>query len=255
MLVTLPAPVTIFVTDSDGAKRGDIPIYVFTVDPATGSGQTYTGYHGVTDPEGVLSLRLPEGNYRFRADLNSTQFWNEGVCTVPGCEIIPITVTLPVTVTVLDNIGTPHAGIEVYAFNGTTYTGYHAATDENGQVQMTLPASDYRFRSDFNGTQFWSGEANHCTVPGCREAGITITLPLVMTVMNTEGVAQQGLPVYAFDGSTYTGYHGTTDADGRVNLTLPVGSYRFRSDFNGTQFWSGEANHCTVRIAAGHRLR
>jgi len=256
VLVTIPTPVMIVITDSDGNLRVDVPVYAFTNDPSTpsGSGQIYSGYHGVTNADGVLSLRLPEGDYRFRVDVNSTQFWSQDTCAVPTCGIIPITVTLPVTVTVLDSVEMPHAGIEVYAFNGTTYTGKHATTDENGQVQMTLPVGDYHFRADFNGTQFWSGAENHCTIPDCREAGIAVTLPLVVTVTNTDASPQQGVPVYVFNGTTYTGFNGKTDADGRVNFTLPTGNYRFRADYNGTQFWSDEQNHCNVPDCSGAQI-
>ena len=43
-----------------------------------------------------------------------------------------------------------------------------------------------------------------------------------------------------------TGYNGTTDTSGHVTFTLPQGSYRFRADLNGTQFWSSTQNDCTV---------
>jgi hypothetical protein len=64
--------------------------------------------------------------------------------------------------------------------------------------------------------------------------------------MNTDGSPQQGIPVYAFNGATYTGFNGKTDADGRAAFTLPTGNYRFRADLNGTQFWSNTQNHCIV---------
>jgi YD repeat-containing protein len=247
LLITIPTPILVMVQDSDGNPQANIPVYTF-------SGTTYTGYHGTTNELGELLLLLPEGSYTLRADFNGSQFWGENSCDVPSCWFVPININLPITVTVLDNIGMPHAGIPVYAFNGTTYTGEHAVTDENGQAQLTLQDGDYRFRADFNGTQFWSGEENHCTVPDCRETGIAVTLPLVVTVMDSGGSPQAGLPVYAFNGTTYTGFNGTTDADGRVTFTLPAGSYRFRADLNGTQFWSDTQNHCTVPECSGAQI-
>ena len=41
-------------------------------------------------------------------------------------------------------------------------------------MSFTLPAGDYRFRADYDGVQFWSGGANHCTIPGCLEALVEI---------------------------------------------------------------------------------
>ncbi|GMR11318.1 MAG: hypothetical protein BMS9Abin28_2147 [Anaerolineae bacterium] len=62
----------------------------------------------------------------------------------------------------------------VYAFDGSTYTGFNGTKDVDGQVDFTLPQGDYRFRADVGGEQFWSGETNHCTIPGCLEALVEI---------------------------------------------------------------------------------
>jgi RHS repeat-associated protein len=40
---------------------------------------------------------------------------------------------------------------------------------------LILPFGNYRFRADKSGTQYWSGPSNHCTVPGCTTAAITVT--------------------------------------------------------------------------------
>ena len=111
---------------------------------------------------------------------------------------------------------------------------------------FTLPQGDYRFRSDLNGTQFWSGAGDHCTLPGCESAAITVTIPLIVLITDTDVQPQAGLPVYVFTGDTYSGYHAETDANGEATFTLPQGDYRFRSDLNGTQFWSGPDDHCTL---------
>jgi hypothetical protein len=163
---------------------------------------------------------------------------------IPGCAEATIVVTLPLTVTVLDTDGQPAEGLPVYAFDESTYTGYHTTTDTSGQVSLTLPQGGYRFRSDLNGTQFWSGASNHCALPGCTEVGVTVLINI--TVQSQTGDPYPELPVYAFSGESYTGFHGTTDANGQVNLTLPQGDYRFRADYDGVQFWSGETDDCSV---------
>jgi hypothetical protein len=132
----------------------------------------------------------------------------------------------------------------VYAFDGDIYTGYHSNTDVNGEAVFTLPIGLYRFRADLIGTQFWSGTGNHCEIPGCTATEITVTKPVTITVANHTGQPYAGLDVYAFDAATYTGYHGVTDENGAVTLTLPQGSYRFRADYDGVQFWSGLENYC-----------
>ncbi|MFQ6102579.1 MAG: RHS repeat domain-containing protein, partial [Anaerolineae bacterium] len=92
----------------------------------------------------------------------------------PGCTSTTVTTTIPLTVTVRDTDGNGESGLPVYAFDGATYTGYHKTTNASGEATFTLPQGDYRFRADKNGTHFWSGEANHCTVPGCTSAAITV---------------------------------------------------------------------------------
>jgi len=151
-----------------------------------------------------------------------------------------------VVVPVLNTDNVPREGLPVYVFDGTAYTGYHGVTDAAGHAVFTLPQGDYRFRSDLNGTQFWSGETDDCGIPGCFEASVTVTIPLTVIVQSETGSPYPDLPVYAFDGDSYTGYHGTSDENGQVVLTLPAGDYRFRADYDGVQFWSGLANHCTI---------
>ncbi len=74
-----------------------------------------------------------------------------------------------------------------------------------------------------------------------------------MTIQSQAGAPYPNLKVYAFDGTRYTGFNGTTDANGEVLFTLPEGSYRFRADYNpqgseagSVQFWSSPDNACTL---------
>ena len=241
MTITVPDPVVVSVTDTAGAPQAGLLVYAF-------DGTIYTNFHGTTDAAGQVSLRLPPGDYRFRVDLNGTQFWSGGTnhCTVPECTMASITVTEPVTVTVQDDIGNPRSGLQVYAFSGGVYTNIHATTDASGQVVFTLPEASYRFRANSGGTQFWSSGTDDCTIPGCLSNSVTVSTPITVSVQDTNGDPMADLPVYAFDGSTYTNFNKTTDAAGQAFFTLPQGSYRFRADLNGTQFWSSGANDCDV---------
>jgi len=234
-------PVTVTVADTGETLEAGLTVYAF-------NGSTYTGFSAKTNAQGQAVFTLPGGEYRFRADKNGTQFWSaaENDCSIPGCTVASVTTTIPVVVTVLDTGGTPEVGLNVYAFDGTTYTNFSGKTDASGQVTFTLPQGSYRFRADKNGTQFWSGAENDCSIPGCTAASIKTTIPVVVTVRNSDDMPEAGLHVYAFDGITYTNYSGTTNASGQVTLTLPQGEYRFRVDKNGTQFWSSAGNDCGV---------
>jgi hypothetical protein len=149
-------------------------------------------------------------------------------------------------VAVLNTDGVPQAGLPVYAFDGTTYTNDSKVTDASGQVAFTLPQGSYRFRADLNGTRFWSGSRNHCTIPGCSSVTVTTTVPVTVTVIDASNTPQANVPVYVFDGKTYAGYSQSTNSAGLVVFTLPQGSYRFRVDKGGSQYWSGATNDCPV---------
>ena len=77
-----------------------------------------------------------------------------------------------VTVRNTDAVSEP--GLKVYAFNGSTYTNFSVKTDAQGRAVFTLPDGNYRFRADKDSKQYWSGESNHCVIPGCVQANITL---------------------------------------------------------------------------------
>jgi hypothetical protein len=85
-----------------------------------------------------------------------------------------VTTTIALTVQVTNQGGDPQAGIPIYAFDGTTYTGKNGVTNTNGEVTFTLQQGDYRFRADNEGVQYWSSDANHCSIPGCLQTEIVL---------------------------------------------------------------------------------
>jgi len=240
-LLAPPNDVTVTVLNTAEEPQEGLTVYAF-------DGETYTGFSGITDSAGEVLFTLPDGNYHFSADLNGTAFWSaaENHCEVPGCDTADIVVTIPMTVTVANTDEAPQEGLEVQVFDGETFTGFSGITDASGEVNLTLPIGAYRFRTVVNGTYFWSHTENHCEMPGCESAAITVTKPVTVTVKDTDETSKEGVDVFAFDGETFTGYQGVTDANGEVQFTLPQGFYRFRADLSGTQFWSGEENHCTI---------
>ena len=251
--VTVTIPVVVTVEDTGGAPQEGVSVYAF-------DGLTYSGKTGVTNAAGEVELTLLPGNYNFRADFNGTQFFSGGAagtttCPVPGCTADTVVVTGATVVTVSDTTGALQEGLSVYAFSGATYTGQTGVTNIDGQVSFTLTPGAYNFRADLNGTQFFSGiiaGINTCTVPGCTTDSVTVTTPVIVTVQDTDSVPQEGLPVFAYSGTTYTGKTGTTDVNGEVSFTLVPGDYNFRADSNGTQFYSGGASGidtCNIPIS------
>jgi alpha-tubulin suppressor-like RCC1 family protein/ribosomal protein S11 len=202
----------------------------------------------VTNAQGQATIWLPAGEYRFRTTKNGTLFWSgsSNHCSVSGCAAASITTTIPVVVTVLSTGGSAEAGLKVWAMNGSTYAGYMGTTNASGQVTLTLPQGDYRFRVDKPGYQFWSGAGNHCTVPGCTAVTVTTRDPVVVTVLDGDSHPEVGLNVLAYNGAAYAGYGGVTDAQGRATIWIPEGDYRFRAIKNATEYWSGTSNHCSI---------
>ena len=245
--VTIPlfGDVTLTVSNTAGMPQANLPVYVF-------NGTTYTGFSARTDASGIASLTLPEGSYRFRTDLNGAQYFSDTAnhCDVPVCTSAAITTPVygSVAVSVLDSDNNPLAGLPVYVFNGTTYTGRSGTTNTSGEVTLNLPEGNYRFRSDLNGQQYFSAGVNHCNVPECTAAQITAAVfgEVTITVTDSAGAVQPDLPIYAFKGTTYTNFNGTTDENGQVTLNLPQGNYRFRADLHGAQYFSAEEDHCAV---------
>jgi len=153
----------------------------------------------------------------------------------------------PVEVFVHDTNGNPDPGVHVRAFDGDSSTGFVVDTNTDGKATLLLPPGSYRFRANKNGTAFWSGTSNTCTVPICSSDSVTTTVPVTVTVLNGSDLPEANLLVHAFDGSTFTGFSAMTDAQGKVVFTLLPGSYHFRADKNGFEFWSNPTiNDCDL---------
>jgi RHS repeat-associated protein len=149
-----------------------------------------------------------------------------------------------VEVSVVDDTGAALSGLSVYAFNNNTYSNKSGVTNAAGVATLTLNDGDFRFRVDKSGTQYFSAASNHCTVPACTTASVTLPRPTEVIVTSSAGGVEAGLPVYAFNGSNYINKSAVTNAAGVASFQLPIGSYRFRIDKNGTQFFTGASNHC-----------
>ncbi|MCP4723101.1 MAG: hypothetical protein GY860_26920 [Desulfobacteraceae bacterium] len=215
---------------SPGSPLADIKVYAFS-----GAG-TYLGQSATTGDQGLVSFDLPEGDYKFRADYLGYQFWTD-VLSMPGTS--SHTLTIPhedVTITLQGQYQNsfPIQGAKTYLFTGSgTYQGISSSTDTNGQVTYSLPEKSYKFRADYLSGQYWSDET--------IQSDKTITLDHGTAQVN---VTQSGSPisgarVYLFtQAGSYLGQSANTDTSGNAGFTLPIETYKFRIDHDGSQYWS-----------------
>ena len=180
--ITVPAPVTVSVTNANGVVQAGITVSAYT-------GTTYAGQAQTTDGSGQAVFPLLPGSYRFKVVVNGLTYWSgtSNTCTLPGCSSDAITVPAPVTVSVTNANGVVQGGMTVYAYSGTTYAGSTRTTDGSGQALFQLLPGSYRFRVTVNSVTYWSGTSNTCTLPGCSSDAISVPAPVTVTVTNAAG--------------------------------------------------------------------
>ncbi|MCP5099475.1 MAG: multicopper oxidase domain-containing protein, partial [Chloroflexi bacterium] len=178
LVMPVMGAVDVTVEDANGTIANQT-VYAFD-----GTGTTYLNLSATTGAAGEpAAFILPAGDYLFRSDdVNGTQYFTATVCDVPTCTAVTLTMPVieQVDVTVIDWANNPLPDQTVYAFDDTTYTGLSSITDGAGLASFNLPAGDYRFATDVYGIRHYSDTANHCTVPGCGSATLTVqatTLP------------------------------------------------------------------------------
>ena len=165
------------------------------------------------------------------------QFFTETV-TLPGSLSITHTIThVDVTATVQRVYGTqitPLSGTTIYLFTEAgSYMGVSATTDGSGQAMFSLPAISYKLRGDHLSQQYWSAPFVQTDV------SIEVPYSVANVHVTDTGADVAGARVYVFNGSSsYLGIYGTTDDYGQVSFDLPAGTYRFRADVSGSQYWT-----------------
>ena len=245
--ITVPTyqPVTVTVSDTVGVPQNGVTVTAYRSASAT-------AITSITDDQGQAVLELTDGEYRFVTSKGGVEASSGtgSTCTIPGC--VADNITLPtfsdVTITVVDSASVPQVDIPVFAYSNGTQTGYNGITDSNGQVVLTVPQGNYRFRAETHSLTYFSGEEGHCATPTCTTA--TIALPqfsdVSVTVQNTINEPLPDLTVYVYRGEENTGFTGVTGQDGVANFTLPEGEYSFHVLVNNLKFATSQDSPCTL---------
>jgi len=239
-MITVPR-VDVTVVDTSGSPQAS---QMVLWENTTGG----TGGFVSTGANGHVVMAVPTGSYRFVATQNDFDFTSgvAGHCTVPSCTTATITTTIPVTVTVRDTANAPKPNLLVSWATTLGETGGWVNTNASGVAVLSVPQASMRFSVDFGGDSFYSGSPGHCTVPGCTSASITVSAPVLVTVVDTSGTPLSGKSVMWQRSSGATGGNTNTNASGQATIIPPLGvAVRFKVIVDGTEFYSSATYDCT----------
>lgn len=207
-----------------------VSVYLFT------PGGSYIGQSLQTDSTGLARFSLPQTAYKVRADYLGRQYFSNVFTWQDASVDIPMA---DAEITVLAN-NQPKAGVKVYAFSGQgSYPGLSGTTNTSGKVVFRLPADTYTFRADYSANQYWSDSetltVDQVTPVEINMGGGSFTL----SVLKGADVPLVGVKCYVFNESgAYISLNGTTNTNGEAGFELPGGSYQFRIDYLGAEFWT-----------------
>jgi probable HAF family extracellular repeat protein len=106
-----------------------------------------------------------------------------------------------------------------------------------------MRVTPYQFAVVVDGAEFDSAA---CAVPGCTSAAVTMTIPVLVTLLDAAG---NPLPNQAVWGETPDGLSGAwavTDDQGQISAALQAGAWRFVSEIDGVDYTSGPPGSCPV---------
>jgi hypothetical protein len=230
--------VTVTVQKTGGTVQSGKTVYV---KKSTGSGfQT----SGTTNAQGKVTFSLANGSYKFATPGfgDSFYFWSSTgfSCTTPSCTSATITITDPITVTVLDTDGTPQTGAEVFAENASGADVNSATVDASGHAVISVNTGSYRFSTSGvpSGFDYYSGASGSCVVAGCTSASITVQKPVALTLIDGFGMPVADQEIDAINANGDADNMGVTDSQGHLSLSVYAGTYDFRVNYQGAYFVS-----------------
>ena len=232
-----PSEISIQVGTDEGRTLSGIKVYAFTESGA------YTGKNAVTGDNGTAVFAAADfvhGDYQFRADYLSDQFWSD-VIGIPGTYSASIDIAEEITTVSVTQAGATAAGVKVYLFNDSgTYLGQYRITDGEGLTFFVLPEGQgYTFRADLLGSRYFSDVV---TVAPGQSAPVAVDAGgglLTFTLKENDGVVMAGVRTYLFsDAGSYLGKSITTNAHGVAEYPVSSGRYTIRTDYLGYQHWS-----------------
>jgi hypothetical protein len=222
---------TVTVQRAAETPMAGVKVYLFD------TADTYLGLNAATDDTGMAEFSVPKGIYKLRVDYLGYQFWSAEIDVIADTPVEIILPHMAVEITamgVFQGLPAPIEDIQIYLFTATdTYLGQHKFTNADGKITFDLPPKEYRVRADYLGQQYWSEVFNWQDTP------VDVPLADAAVTVTGAGFPRRDVQVYVFNAAgTYLGLSGTTDSDGKATWRLPAGDYKFRVDYQGSQYWS-----------------
>jgi YD repeat-containing protein len=216
--------------EADSLPLQSIKTYLFS------AGGSYLGLSGTSAEDGTVSYRVADGSYKIRADYLGYQFWSEDIVIAKGAAATTLAIAhQDVTWTVQADLAgflSPLAKVNCYLFSPAgAYLGRKSTTSATGAVSFHVPDQPFRVRADYLGGQFWSEDSLW------QDSSIAIAHGTAVIEVSKMGSPLDNIKVYAFTGSgSYLNLNSLTKSDGRTSFLLPAGEFRFRADYQGSQY-------------------
>ena len=134
----------------------------------------------------MVSFRLPEGEYKFRADYMGSQYWSGNTVLIPHVEN-PIEISTgggAFALTVQKSENEPLVGVSCSLFSATgAYLGSQGVTNSDGEASFNLADGSYKIRIDYMGYQFWT---DVFSIPSADALTYTIPHDEIVVTVNGE---------------------------------------------------------------------
>ncbi|MHA1504639.1 MAG: archaellin/type IV pilin N-terminal domain-containing protein, partial [Candidatus Heimdallarchaeota archaeon] len=146
----------------------ELPLNNVRVYMCTASG-SYTGRSGRTNSTGYVLFTPVQSSiyFKFRVDYAGGQEWSSELNGAAAVRIVDINIGAEAYAHVIyGQEGQPLNNVRVYLFTASgSYSGISARTNSTGYAQFNgvLKSTNYKFRVDFAGGQFWSETFNGST--------------------------------------------------------------------------------------------
>ncbi len=221
------------VVDALGRGINNVRVYAYTEKGG------WAGTYGNTGSDGIVTLPMVTGNFKFRAFYQGqSHYWSE-VATVPDDGQATIyTGQKSFPVKVVDAAGNGISGVRVYAYTVRgSWSGVYANTGSDGIVHLDIAEGDFKFRAYYQGHAFWSETLNlHQATEATIKTGQR-TFPV--RVVDAAGNGISGVNVYAYTASgSWTGKYGKTGSNGVIDLDMAEGNFKFRAYYQGHSYWT-----------------